>query len=80
MEYFTKKEIADVRAAFKSMSGAGIVIAQHSGGDQMGTFFDRAKLWRAIDHIISVLYIDKLAAGELPLYDKERNEYQVVKK
>jgi hypothetical protein len=64
--FFTKEEIKDVKDGSKN--------------EQRNVFFDKAKLWRVIEQIISVLYIKRLADGKMFLHDKDGTEYSVVTK
>jgi len=77
-EYFTKEEIAAVKKAMADVSGASISIDSHSGDDQLSTFFDKAKLWRVIERIISALYIKRLAERKMFLRNEDGDEYMVV--
>jgi hypothetical protein len=80
-DYFTKEEVQEVKEAMKNISGVGIVVDSKSADDeQMDTFFDKAKLWRVVREIISVLYIKRLAAKEMFLHDENDDEYWVIKK
>ena len=79
MEYFTQQEINDVRMALRDVSGVGINVDSHPGDEQRSAFFDKAKLWRVIERIISVLYIQRLSEGKMFLRDKDGDEYRVVK-
>lgn len=78
MDYFTKEEVRAVKDALADVSGAGIKVQNYMSEDeQIGTFFDKAKLWRVIKQVISVLYIERLAAGQMFLVDANGDEYQV---
>lgn len=79
MGYFTKEEIKAVKSSLADISGIGINIGRYNSNDeQKGTFFDKAKLWRVIERIISALYIQRLSEGKMFLHDGDGNNYQVV--
>jgi hypothetical protein len=79
--YFTKEEVKEVRDALSNVSGAGINVDSYPTLDeQKQTFFDKAKLWRVIERIISSLYIERLAKGKMFLHDKDGIEYIVVER
>ena len=79
-EFFTKEEMKQVADALKSVTGAGIMVDSYSTkDDQRKTFFDKAKLWRVIEQVISVLYIDRLASGKMFLHNTRGECYKVVK-
>ena len=79
-EFFSKSEIADVSVALKDVTGAGIQVDRYPSGDpQRQTFFDKAKLWRVLDRVISVLYLSRLAEGKMFLHDTDGDEYRVTK-
>ncbi len=78
--YFTNEEVEMVKFAMSDMSKVGIHIASHGDEDvQRRAFFDKAKLWTAIRHIISVLYMKGLISELLKLHDTDGNEYGVFK-
>ena len=80
-DYFTKAEVAAVKEALKSISGADInVRSKNVNNEQMRTFFDKAKLWRVIKEIISAVYIKRLVDKEMFLCDTGGDEYWVIKK
>ena len=80
-EFFTEEEIIDVKKALVDVTGAGIDIKSYSSKDeQRKTFFNKAKLWRVIERVISVLYIERLKKGGMFLHDGEGDEYTVVRR
>ena len=79
--YFTKEEVKAVKEALSDVSGVGINVDSYSTlDDQRKTFFDKAKIWRVIERIISALYIERLASGKIFLHDNNGLEYTVVKR
>jgi len=77
--YFTKDELAAVREALNGVSKVGIIIDSYPTDDeQKQAFFDKAKLWRVIERIISALYIKRLSEGKMFLHDSLGSEYMVV--
>jgi len=80
-EFFTKEEINNVRRALADVTGAGIDIESYfSKDEQRKTFFNKAKLWRVIEKVISVLYIERLKEGGMFLHDGTGDEYTIVRR
>jgi len=79
-DFFTKEEIKEVKVALDAISNIGIDIDYGSKDEQRNAFFDKAKLWRVIEQIVSVLYIDRLVEGKMFLHNKNGDEYLVVKR
>ncbi len=78
--FFTDSEIIDISAALKDVTGAGIDVKSYTSADpQKRAFYDKAKLWRVIDRVVSACYIQRLAEGKMFLHDKKGDEYRVVK-
>lgn len=77
-EFFSKEELKDCRDALSELSGVGLTITHHAN-DQRGVFFDKAKIWRVIDTIISTMYIDRLSQGKMFLHNRLGDLYKVVK-
>jgi len=79
MDYFSKEEIAAVKKALSDISGVSIDLYSYKTQDeQLRTFFDKAKLWRVIERIISALYIRRLLERKMFLHDSEGNDCLVV--
>ena len=79
MDYFSKEEIAAVKKALSDISGVSIDLHSYKTQDeQLRTFFDKAKLWRVIERIISALYIRRLLERKMFLHDSEGNDCLVV--
>jgi len=81
MGYFTREDIKEIEKALSGVSKVGINISSYDSPDpQERAFFNKAKLWRVIERIISGLYIERLAEKKMFLRDKEGDEYVVVKR
>jgi hypothetical protein len=76
----TREEMANVAGSLAEISRVSFfkVDSYPDRDEKRRAFFDKAKLWHVIKDIISVLYIEKLAKGELVLKDEDGNEYKVV--
>ncbi|MFH1627855.1 MAG: hypothetical protein ABIE47_03935 [Pseudomonadota bacterium] len=81
MGYFTSAEIKKIKTALSGVSKVGINIESYDSVDeQRQAFFNKAKLWRVIERIISALYIERLAEREMFLHDNDGNDYVVIRK
>lgn len=86
--FFSAQQMKDIATVMQHMGGVGIIIesffnlerSTHGGrvepaDDQYRSFMGLARLWRVVDNIISIAFIDKLIANRLVLKDRQGNEY-----
>jgi len=86
--FFSAQQMHDIATVMQRMSGVGIIIESfyrlerltHGGrveptDEQYRSFMGLARLWRVVDNIISIAFIDKLIAHRLVLKDRQGNEY-----
>jgi hypothetical protein len=77
--YFTPEEIAKIDASFELVSNAKLNIKRkHTKDEQLNVFFDKAKLWRAVQKTIEALFLEKLLKGKLFLTDQSGYRYTVI--
>ena len=77
--YFTPEEITKIDNSFELLSNARLNIKRkHTNNEQLNIFFDKAKLWRAVQKTIEALFLEKLLKGELHLTDQSGYRYTVI--
>lgn len=89
--FFTPNDILNIKAAMTEIGGVGFDIEsfeaamrQHSNGEMRHTtleersFLGLAKLWKVVQRIISLVFVEKMLAGKLTLQDEQGNVYGLV--
>lgn len=89
--FFSAQQLRDIALAMQHMNGIGIIVdsffklerTKSDGGrvktdEQYRSFMGLARLWRVVETIISIAFIDKLVDHRLTLKDRYLNEYCLV--